>query len=433
MRAWLRKHSTTCCATCWTPPADFTARKMPIAKGQRGSFTSGAPTKSATILGAEVGKRFCRVYDVTPDGNFDGQNILHLPKTLDQCAAMLQCAPRQLDAEMAEARAKLLQVRSQRVRPGKDDKILVSWNALMIQALARGAGVLDRPHYLAAAERAARFLLTSLRRPDGRLLHCWRQGHAKLDAYLDDYAYLINALVTLYETDFAEAWMDEAIRLTEIVLQHFPDPAAGGFYYTADDQESLIARTKEVFDSSVPGSNAMMATALIRLGKLTGRQDWLDAARGTLQSALPVMRTAPEAVAQMLVAADLWLGPTWEIVIAGDLSAPATQRVLTALRQTFIPRRVIACRGTTPGTPRSLCARPAVCGQGRSCRRTDGVCLRGIHLPGTRAGSRPHPGPVAIAGRRAAAQAVPRRRQDQAPEACDRLTAQPAAGADKRH
>jgi hypothetical protein len=106
-----------------------------------------------------------------------------------------------------------------------------------------------------------------------------------------------------------------------------------------------------------------MATALIRLGKLTGRQDWLDAAGGTLQSALPVMRAAPEAVAQMLVAADLWLGPTWEIAIAGDLSAPATQRVLTALRQAFIPRRVIACRGATPGAPRSSALDPLFAGK----------------------------------------------------------------------
>ncbi|MHB8861285.1 MAG: thioredoxin domain-containing protein [Pirellulaceae bacterium] len=336
-------------------------------EGEEGKFYVWSVEEILQILGEERGARFCRVYDVTPGGNFEGQNILNRPKTLEQCAAILRHDPQLLEAELAEARAELFAARARRVRPGKDDKILVSWNALMIQALTRAAGQLDRPDYLVAAQRAARFLLTSLCRSDGRLLHSWRQGRAYLDAYLDDYASLIEALVTLYETDFDERWVDEAVRLTEIVLRHFPDSHQGGFFFTADDHESLITRTKEVFDGSVPSSNAMMATALVRLGKLTGRQDLLEAAHRTLKSALPIMRTAPEAVAQMLVAADLWLGPTWEIVLTGDARQPATQQVIQALRRTFLPRRVVACRSDAredpEKTPHSAALEPLFVGK----------------------------------------------------------------------
>ncbi len=340
------------------PAGGFHSAEDADSEGEEGKFYLWTADEVRAVLGADAAPRFCRVYDVTPEGNFAGRNILHLPQPIEQCAEMLECGPAQLDAEMAAARAALLQARAQRVRPGKDDKILASWNALMIQALARGAGILDRPDYLAAARRAAEFLLAALRRPDGRLLHCWRQGQAKIDAFLDDYAYLIHALVTLYEADFSETWIDEAVRLTQLVMRHFRDPIAGGFYFTADDQESTIARTKEVFDSSVPGSNAMMAVALIRLAKLTLRPAWADVALGTIESASQAMQAAPEAVSQMLVAADLWRGPTWEVVVAGDRADPAVQRILSAFHQTMIPRRTIACRGADPEGPRSTALDP---------------------------------------------------------------------------
>lgn len=345
------------------PAGGFHSAEDADSEGEEGKFYVWSDTEIRAVLGGEWGDRFCRAYGVTAGGNFEGRNILHLPHGVSQCAALLDCTPHELEVELSQARARLLQARARRVRPAKDDKVLASWNALVIQALARGAAILERPDYLAAAQRAAQFLLTTLRRPDGRLLHCARHGQAKLDAYLDDYAYLIHALITLYETDFTEDWIDEAIRLADIVLRHFPDRAAGGFYYTSDDQETLIARTKEIFDGSVPGSNAMMAGALIRLGKLTGRPDWLEAAHGTLRFALPVMRTAPEAVAQMLVAVDLWLGPTWEIVIAGAPSEAATQRVLGGLHQTLIPRRVVACRGTTRSASHSPALDPLFAGK----------------------------------------------------------------------
>ena len=157
-----------------------------------------------------------------------------------------------------------------------------------------------------------------MRREDGRLLHTWRGGKAKLDAYLDDYAALANSLVTLYEATGNERWIDEAVRLMDIVLEQFADPAGGGFFYTASDHEQLLTRTKELTDSSVPSGNALAATALLRLGKLLGRSDYLDAAATTLAAAVPIMERAPMAAGQMLLALDRYLGPSHELVLVGD-------------------------------------------------------------------------------------------------------------------
>ena len=321
-------------------------------EGEEGKFYVWTPDEVQSVLGPEVGTHFCYVYDVSAEGNFEGKNILNLPKTIDQCASIRGWETEQLHQELAEARNKLLAVRDARVRPGKDDKILVSWNGLMIDSMARADGILGTRHarssgaYLHAATRAADFILTHLRRADGRLLHCWRLGQAKLDAYLDDYACLINALVSLYEASFDERWIDEAVRLADIVMAHFHDPAGGGFYYTADDHEQLIARNKDVVDSSVPSGNSMAATALLRLGKLCGRSDYMGAVQGTLQMALELMKQSPTGTGQMLVALDMFLGPTSEIVVLGNPSSAGTSETLSNLRRRFVPNHVLACRQT---------------------------------------------------------------------------------------
>lgn len=326
------------------PAGGFHSTEDADSEGVEGKFYVWTPDEIKQILGEEKGERFCDVYDVSKQGNFEGQNILNLPKTIEQSAALHDWDLDELSRELAESRAELLTVRDRRVRPGKDDKILVSWNALMIDTLARAAGVLDEPKYLQAAVAATRFIFAQMSREDGRLLHCWRHGRAKLDAYLDDYTYLINALVTLYEADFDEHWIDEAVRLAEIVLKHFADEEGGGFFFTADDHQRLIARNKDIQDGSVPSGNAMAATALLRLGKLCGRDDFTKAAEGSLQLAVGLIRRAPSACGQMLIAADMYFGPMPEIVVLGDKSQDETAAVLSQLHQQHIPNRVIACR-----------------------------------------------------------------------------------------
>jgi uncharacterized protein YyaL (SSP411 family) len=316
-------------------------------EGVEGKFFVWTPREIEDALGPAAGGVFCDVYDVTPQGNFEhGQSILHLARPPAEWAEVLVRDPGDLRRELDASREALLAVRSKRVRPGLDDKVLVAWNGLMIEALAQAAGVLDEARYLTAAQRAADFILTHMRRGDGRLLHSWRRGAARLDAYLDDYACLANALVSLYEADFDERWIDEATRLADVLLRLFDDPERGGFYFTASDHEALLARQKDLYDNAVPSGNSLAALALLRLGKLTGREAYLAAAEKTLRSAAAIMRQAPRASGQMLAALDMFLGPTPEIVILGDPQHPDTAAALADLRRRFVPNKLLACRKT---------------------------------------------------------------------------------------
>ena len=332
------------------PAGGFHSTEDADSEGVEGKFYVWTPGEIHRILGEARGTRFCELYNVTEQGNFEqGTSILNRPRPLARVAADRGEDPAVWETEMAAARQQLLAARQLRVRPHKDDKILVSWNSLMIQAMARAATVLNMPEYGQAATRAARFLLDELRRPDGRLMHCWRQGHARFNAYLDDYAYLIQALVHLYELDFDESWVETAVELADLVLQHFTDPETGSFFFTADDHEPLIARTRDWTDSSVPSGNAMAATCLWSLGTLCGREDYLTAAGNVLQQGAPLIEQAPLAVGQLLLAADLACGPLRQILIVGDPGREPTATALRNLRQRFLPHAIVACR--SPAAP----------------------------------------------------------------------------------
>ena len=208
------------------------------------------------------------------------------------------------------------------------------------------AAVLGSREYLAAATRAADFLVANVRRADGRLLHALAERSARIDAYLDDYSFLANALVTLYEAGFDERWIDEAVRLADLMLAHFADPERGGFFYTADDHERLIARNKDLYDNATPSSNAVAATVLLRLAKLRGSSRFLEAALGTLQLGADIMKRSALAGAQLLNALDFHLGPVPEIVILGGRDETETGETLRELHSRYLPNRVIACRTT---------------------------------------------------------------------------------------
>jgi hypothetical protein len=313
-------------------------------EGEEGKFYVWTADEIAAALGPEAAASFGYVYDVSQAGNFEAANILNRPKTIQQCAALHGQDPATLDAELTGSRKKLLAARNGRVRPGRDDKVLVAWNALAIDALARAAGALDQPRWLAAAQRAANFILRQIRGDDDRLLHTWRAGQAKVPAFLDDYAALVNSLVTLYEASFDERWIAEAVRLADTLLARFADPAAGGFFFTADDQPAPLGRQKEWQDSATPSGNSLAAMALLRLGKLTGRATYLESAIATLRAATGLMARFPTAASQMLLALDTYLGPTPEIVILGKPAEADTQAVLADLRHRFLPNKVVAMR-----------------------------------------------------------------------------------------
>lgn len=329
------------------PSGGFYSTEDADSEGVEGKFYVWSPDALREVLGNEAAETFARVYDVSEAGNFEhGQSILNLPKTIGQQAQLLGRDEEELRTELAASRTKLIAARGKRVHPHKDDKVIVAWNGLMIDAMSRAGAVLSESRYTDAAAKAADFLLAELRREDGRLLHTWRGGVAKLDAYLDDYTYLANGLISLYESTFVGRYLDEAAALLETVLDKFADSTAGGFYYTADDHEQLIIRNKDFTDNAVPSGNAMAATALVRLGKFTGSARYVEAAEAVMQQTADLMHRAPTAVGQTLLALDLELGPTYEMVLAGDLADELSRAALADLRRRFLPNKVLAFVGT---------------------------------------------------------------------------------------
>ncbi len=249
------------------------------------------------------------MYDLAEFGNWEGHNILNLPRPIDQSAKALGRNVDELRRELAEDRAKLLEVRSQRVPPGKDTKILASWNGLMLAALAQAGPILQEPRYIEAGERAAGFLLDRMRQPDGRLWHGYKDGRARFNAYLDDYACVIDGLTRLFEATGTARWVEAAVALAEILIDQFADPAAGGFFFTGKNHEALIVRQKDLIDAATPASNAMAATVLLRLGALTGREAFTEAGRAALRAVGTVMRRYSTAAGQSLLALDFLLAP----------------------------------------------------------------------------------------------------------------------------
>lgn len=315
-------------------------------EGVEGKYYVWSPTEVAEVLGAEETKTFCYIYDVTEPGNWEGHNILNLPRTMSQAAKLLGRDESDLSEELAASRAKLLTVRERRIPPGKDTKVLVSWNGLMIAALAEGGRIIPDDRYLEAASRASGFILDRMRRDNGRLLHTYKDGKAKLDAYLDDYAALIDGLTRLYEATGEPRWIDAALDLVKIMIDEFADNENGGFFFTGNHHESLIARQKDIHDNATPSGNGLAATCLIRLGALTGRDDLTEAGRSALAAVELVLEQQPAAAGQSLVALDFLLGSIREVVVICGADGAEFRAVLEAVATPFLPHKIVA-----PATP----------------------------------------------------------------------------------
>jgi len=261
-------------------------------EGEEGKYYLWTLDELTEALGAQSAELFAKVYDVSEAGNYEGRNILHLAQPLEQHAAALSCSVETLRRQLAESRRKLLATRSRRTRPGVDDKVLVSWNALAVDSLARAGAALQKPEYLQAASQTAEFLLDNLG-PNNGLRHYCRQGKARGPAFLDDYAGLSGALITLHETTGRAEWLEAGEQLAGQMLERFADAQGGGFFYTAGEHEPLIARKKDIFDSATPSGNGLAATALLRLSRHTGRQEYAEAAHRTLAALTEPMLQVP--------------------------------------------------------------------------------------------------------------------------------------------
>jgi uncharacterized protein YyaL (SSP411 family) len=268
-------------------------------------------------------------YGVTKEGNFEGANIL---------------TGRSEDPP-AEPRARFMEERAKRIRPRLDDKILTSWNSLAIAAFAEAGAAFDRPDFREAAETAANFLLEKMR-PDGRLLHSYKDGRARILGMLEDYAYLSEAMITLWETTLEPPWIKEAMALTSEMVELFGDPEGAGLFSTGSDHERLIVRQKEIVESATPSPMGIAALVLQRLAVITGEQDMATRGAEMIRLAHPYMQRAAQAVPSSLSALDFWLSTPKEVVIVAR-EAPANSELFKTLWSNWIPNRVVA--GAPPG------------------------------------------------------------------------------------
>lgn len=321
-------------------------------------------------------------YGVTEAGNFNGRNLLRRTIPDEKLAAQFDLDEHFVSARLSELRRQLLTVRNNRILPSVDDKVLVSWNALMLSALAEAGRSLRRNDYLTAAIQNANFILENLVE-DGRLKRSWRAGAAKHDAYLEDFAGLALGLLKLYQADPNPHWYQASIWLLEKMQSHFSD-TTGGFFDTRDDHEALLYRPKDMQDDATPSGNALAAMLLLQLATYEGRSDWRVYAQEMLSSNIGLITRFPSAFAYWLCAADFALGRVHEVAVLGNLDDPATQGLLEPLRLGYHPRLLLAASPYPPpsGSPALLNDRGLLNGRPTAYVCQGFVCQQPVNEPG---------------------------------------------------
>lgn len=296
-------------------------------EGHEGKFFVWSMDEIRSALGDNDARTFASYYNLTESGNFEGKNIPNVTVSADA----------ELRASLADSRRKLFELREQRVKPDRDEKILTAWNGLMLASFAEAGVVLNRPDYTDAARRNAEFVLRSLR-GDGALLRTWKDGVAKFNAYLEDYAFLTEGLVTLYETTGEFRWMTEALALTDRMIDEFWDEEGGGFFFTGKSHENLIVRSKDYFDNATPSGNSVAALVLLRLGILTGNERYRNLATAVLREIADQARRYPSGFGYALSAADFLLSTPKEVaIVGGDIGL-----LLTESWRRYLPNKVVA-------------------------------------------------------------------------------------------
>jgi uncharacterized protein len=324
------------------PDGGFYSAEDADSEGKEGWFYLWTPEEVREVLGSDPAELFCHFYNITPEGNFEhGRSIPHItfhPQALAQQKGM---DVGELERQLHESRQKLFVLRERRIHPLKDDKILTAWNGLMIAALAKGYQALGDGNCIHAACRAADFVLSRLRSDTGRLYRRYRHGEVAFPGFLDDYAFLVWGLIELYESTFDVRYLEEAVKLNQDMLELFWDQQAGGLFYSAEDNEQLIVRDKEIYDGATPSGNSVAAHNLLRLGRMTGDTTLEEKAEQLLRSFSGLVGDYPMAYTQFLNALDFALGPAQEVVIAGDRGHAATQAMIDILHRRFVPNRVL--------------------------------------------------------------------------------------------
>jgi hypothetical protein len=332
--AWVEREMTS-------PEGGFFSALDADSEGEEGKFYLWAPDEVDALLGPDDGPLFRRYYDVSEAGNFEGKNILHTAHSVDQIAAAAGVTPQRLREVIERGRQVLYEARAERVWPGLDDKVLTSWNAMMLHAFAEAARVFERADWLRTAVRSAEFLTTELK-PEGRLLRTWKGGRAKIPAFLEDHALLVDALVAVYEATWDTRWVREARSLADEMLGRFWAEDENVFYDTASDAEALVVRPRDVFDNATPSGNSAAVMALLRLGELTGEARYRQVAEQVLAGMGDLMARVLMGFGHLLCALDFSLAAPAEVAFVGDSSPEEMQALVRTVSRIYLPNAVLA-------------------------------------------------------------------------------------------
>jgi uncharacterized protein YyaL (SSP411 family) len=310
------------------PEGGFYSTQDADSEGHEGKFFVWDFAEIRDALGETAAAQFCDYYNITESGNFEGKNIPNVTRSLE------------LQDSLSESKQILFELREKRIKPDRDEKILTAWNALMMASFAEAGVVLNRPDYTEAARRNAEFVLANLRK-DGRLLRTWKDGRAKFNAYLEDYAFLAEGLLTLFETTGESRWLHETLELTERMIDEFWDSEGGGFFFTGKSHEDLIVRSKDYFDNATPSGNSVGTMVLLRLATLTGRENYRNLATAVLREVGDQMRRYPSGFGYALSAMDFLLSTPKEVAIVGRDFADV-QPLLAETWRRYLPNKVVA-------------------------------------------------------------------------------------------
>jgi uncharacterized protein YyaL (SSP411 family) len=323
-----------------SPKGGFYSTQDADSEGIEGKYYLWTAEEITELLNKEDGQTVMDYFGASGEGNFEGRNILHVTE---------QPEPQALGA-IGRAKKSLFQKREQRVKPGRDEKILASWNGLMLSSLAEAACALSRRNYLEAAVASASFLLNPMT-TEGYLKHSYKDGQSRIDGYLDDYAAVIGGLMSLHQATLGGRWLQEAIRLTDIMLERFWDEATGTLYDASEEQPDLIIRPKSTTDGATPSGASMAVTVLLKLSRLTDNARYEKVALKALQSVRELLPLYPLSFSNWLCALDFYLSEPREIALVGPSDSPATLEILYALSKLWLPNAVIAARDPTDPTP----------------------------------------------------------------------------------
>ena len=311
-------------------------------EGVEGKFFVWEPSDVEDIIGEKNAEIFCEYYDITPQGNFEGENILHVLTPSDIFARKLRMEQDELEALLADGKRKLFEEREKRIKPGLDDKILTSWNGIMIRGMAMGYQLTGKPEYLSACEKSAEFVLTTLSQNNGLLFRTHREGKSHLNAYLEDYSYFIAGLIALYEASFEPKWLSEAERLAHLMIDQFGDDAGDGFFFTGKAHESLIVQSKSAYDGATPSGASMAIHSLFRLAKHLDNPEFHDKGLETLKLYFHQLEVMPSGSGQLLCELAFLLSTPKEIAIIGKKEDPKTDAMLAALHSMYVPNKIVA-------------------------------------------------------------------------------------------